>query len=1124
MQVMQNIKYLFFFLCFLCTTNSIIAQNKLKAPRTQKVHTEVKVTHAEKLGKIPPIRSLIKLPASDLEKRREAKKPTQVPPNFMGRGKSNVMYPELEHKGPDKIRQKSFNYKADAKAEVLVNIDGLGTSTPPNDPSGDAGMDYYVQATNITNIGIYDKEGTLVESFTGNTLWSSLGYSSAGDPIVLYDQTAKRWIITEFPPQDYVLMAISDSSDPLGGYTAYAFDTPTFPDYPKYGVWDNAYTLTTNEYESSDPLGTYVIDREAMLNGEDEITIMRTSLLKPNSDLGFLVAAAADWAGTTPPDSDPLFLLLNDGSWSGTDEDVIELYSADIDFQNETLDLTQTIIPVSPYDPNPCTQGFGYACATQPDGSGLDAGPEYIMHQPNYRNFGTHESLVFNFITDVTDGQNLIGIRWIELRKTGDEENWSVYQEGTFSPDDDLHRFWGGIAMDGQGNIGLAYNVSGDDEFAGIRFTGRNANDPLGVMTLEETTIVDGESNVTWNFPFSISRFADYSHMTIDPADDLTFWYTGEYASAGGGVKTRIFSFRMGRDSTDIGPLSVGSPISNIDLTDTEMVSINVTNFGVNTQEEFQVGYILEDNPPVIATVTESLETDATFLYTFEETIDMSAVGNYDLQFFTILEGDSILNNDTLHTVISHLGKNDAAITHITVGEAGCEEELIAKAVLTNLGVDPLTSVEMVISVNGIATETMNWTGTLAPNQSEEISVPINGFNSGDNTLNIRTNKPNGVADEIMENDAFNTNFVGIIGGTIISLELLTDEYPEETTWELKDEAGETLAESSSYTGAETAYTEEWCLAPNNCYTFTILDSYGDGICCGNSGEGNYSIVDANGNTLVSSNGQFNTEESNDFCVTVEGIECALSSSYSISLESENGANDGAILVVAQNGFGPFEYSIDGGATFQSENLFDGLAAGEYEVIVQDENDCTHTEMVEVTSCLFEAVVTVTNETVQGDGDGNIEISTANESGAVQYSIDGGSTFQSENTFANLVPNDYEIVIKDELEECTINQSVNLTFETAIGIETTTYGQTIEVSPNPTDGVFYVNITGLDQQSVFLPLEVFDAAGNSVYSSNLVRYDGIFTGTLSLYAYPSGVYYIRFANKDIKRMARVVRK
>ena len=180
------------------------------------------------------------------------------------------------------------------------------------------------------------------------------------------------------------------------------------------------------------------------------------------------------------------------------------------------------------------------------------------MWRSQYRNFGTHETLVGNLVTDV-DGADRGGIRWYELRRTGGGA-WALHQEGTYSPDT-THRWMGSIAMDGSGNIALGYSASSSSVFPSIRYTGRLAGDALGTMPQVETTIVAGAGSQTDH-----TRWGDYSSMNVDPADDCTFWYTNEYTPASGLWNTQVASFRFA---------GCGSPLPSLSINDVQVTEGN---------------------------------------------------------------------------------------------------------------------------------------------------------------------------------------------------------------------------------------------------------------------------------------------------------------------------------------------------------------------------------------------------------------------------------------------------------------------------------------------------------------------------------------------------------------------
>ena len=1109
---MKNYYQSYLFLTFLFLGNMLLAQTPTASTTTKNLKPKVEVTYAEFIGTTPPVRDMVSLKATDRQKRKIAKKNRKAPKDFPGRGRNTIVRPDLEHQGPDQVRQTTFNPEFNTDVEPLVNIDGLTSGFAPNDPSGDIGENHYVQAINATTIGVYDKEGNLISTFTGNSLWSSIGFASAGDPIVLYDQELKRWLITEFPNGNQLLVAVSKDSDPLGEYDVYNFSTPNFPDYPKYAIWNNAITVTTNE-AGGGQLECYLIDRMSLMAGAASVPIQRIELPgNSNTEAGFFVATPVDWTGQTEPEGGPVFMALNDSSWGQSAEDQVELFTLNIDFadpNNTTFDNTSVVL--SAFDGNPCSvNGPGFACVPQNGGAGLDAIPEVIMNQAHYRNFGSHESMVFNFITDATDGNNISGIRWVELRRENGMD-WGLYQEGTFAPDDGKDRFMAGICMDGAGNIGLAYNVTSGDSFVGVNFTGRRSSDPLGEMTVNEFVAVEGTNSIN-----SGGRFGDYAQMDVDPTNDRTFWYTTEYAG-GGSVNTRILAFELRKDTTDIGPSAIITPQNSPDLDNAEIVSIEVTNLGLDTQQVFQVGYIFENGTPVLEPVNYVLYPDSVYAHTFTPTVDMSVVGDYDLKVFTVLADDQSPLNDTLRAIISKVPRWDAGITSIEgLGDLSCADTLVANLVLNNFGAEILTSATIEVMLNGTVYQTINWTGNLPEGMTEMIPISIVGFINGTNQISATTSLPSGMTDETPSNDSFSRDFEALIGGVAVFLNMNVDNYAGETTWELAELNGDVIFSGGPYDINNSLFTEEWCLDPEACYSFTIFDSYGDGICCG-YGQGSYEITDATGAILFSSTGEFGFEETNEFCAT---FECTLVADINISLASVPGASDASILITQQNGTGPFQYSIDGGQTFQSSPMFSALTAGEYDVVVQDSNGCDFMETVTVLECTLAFSISVTNEmepTGGMNGTITINVSTGNE--PYSYTING-VVFQSSNVFENLTAGEYEVSVQDILG-CTVTEIVTIDFETPI--DDIFSDHLIEVFPNPTDGIFRINVTGLDQSSVFLKLEIYDAAGKRIQTSSITKYDDTYTGQLSLLHYPAGTYFVRFLNDDIKRMIKVVR-
>ena len=433
------------------------------------------------------------------------------------------------------------------------------TGVTPPDPVGDVGPDHYIQLINSsdgTHFVVYSKAdgSVLAGPTTLDSLGTGLCHNGFGDPVVVYDRAADRWLLSEFSSGGSTMCVyVSQTSDPIaGGWFAYQFTAPNFPDYPKYAVWPDAYYVSTNESPGSNVItpAVYALDRDKMLAGLPATFQRFTAPPLPMFSFQDLLPGDVDGAAPPPAGAPAYFIrhhddeLLDPGS-NDPNEDFLEIWEFHVDFAtpgNSTF-TGPTSIPVAEFSSEICGIDF-VGCYPQPSGLKLDPIREVVMYRLVYRNVGDHEALVGNFATDA-DGEpddpntNNIergGIRWFELRKTGSDP-WSLFQEGTFSPDTTA-RWMGSIAMDGSGNIALAYSATSPTVFPSLRYVGRLADDPVGSLPQGEYTIVDGSAS---NSSF---RWGDYSDLTVDPTDDCTFYFTGEYSPASA-WRTRLASFRF---------------------------------------------------------------------------------------------------------------------------------------------------------------------------------------------------------------------------------------------------------------------------------------------------------------------------------------------------------------------------------------------------------------------------------------------------------------------------------------------------------------------------------------------------------------------------------------------------
>ncbi len=485
----------------------------------------------------------------DVESNKELKPHHEVP---LGRPHRD----RVEVQQADPVVQKKPTPSAGA-ALSGAGFDGVGAGfTGPNgtftvdaappDPNGAVGDTQYVQWVN-ESFAVFDKStGIALKGPTpGNALWQGFGggceANNDGDPSVQYDKAAHRWIFTQFSVSTLPYLqciAVSTSSDATGSYARYAYTMPAFPDYPKLGVWSDAYYMTFNMFNGNSFTGPRVcaFEREKMLAGASASMIC----FQLSTTYASLLPSDLDGA-TPPPAGSPNFLLS-----LGTN--ALRLWRFHVDFATPAnSSLTGPVnIPVAAFT-RAC--GGGVCVPQRGTNTRLDSLGDRLMYRLAYRNLGDHEALVANhsvaagnFITGTT------GVRWYELRNAGGGTFASatpvVYQQGTYAPDSNF-RWMGSAAMDKVGNVAVGYSVSGGNLYPGIRYAGREAGGPsttLGKLG-PETTIINGAGSQTSR----LNRWGDYTAISVDPSDDCTFWYTNEYLRSSGAFNwsTRIASFKF---------------------------------------------------------------------------------------------------------------------------------------------------------------------------------------------------------------------------------------------------------------------------------------------------------------------------------------------------------------------------------------------------------------------------------------------------------------------------------------------------------------------------------------------------------------------------------------------------
>ena len=490
---------------------------------------------------------------------------------------------------------------ARASAAVVESFDGLGDGFKgpqsqgpafyrnPSDNSLAVGPDEIVQIVN-SRLAVFAKKGQRHEK-TGTVLYGPVptnvvftGFGGVcearnnGDAVVRYDQLANRWLIVmpifsrisegEFrnradskqsgvaarrgeasdpgpsvappanlqePPGTYAMCyALSVGSDPLGAYYRYAFDRTLFPDYPRPAIWPDGYYVPTSTGDTVIQKHDCIADRARMLKGQPA-----TEQCIIIDGVNFLNNADID-GQALPPAGAPNIMMAAGGTQlhNVLDDDGIYFWKVHVDWDapDRTAATGPVKIPVAPY--HYLCGGQLTSCVSQPGtDQRLDAQGDKLMQRLIYRRIGGQESIVGAHSIATKAGTG--GVRWYEFRFDG-ARNLSLYQQGTYAPDG-FYRWMPSISMNKQGDIGVGYSFGGTPNFAGQRFAGRLADDPKGQLSLHETVAAVGEAAQT-----NTLRWEDYATTAMDPSDDCTFWYVGDYLKAGAaGYSTKIISIRL---------------------------------------------------------------------------------------------------------------------------------------------------------------------------------------------------------------------------------------------------------------------------------------------------------------------------------------------------------------------------------------------------------------------------------------------------------------------------------------------------------------------------------------------------------------------------------------------------
>jgi uncharacterized protein (DUF2141 family) len=893
-----------------------------------------------------------------------------IKPNFKGRELLDVDQSNTHN--PDWVWQQHASTEKIASASVLWAFQGLGTNLSPPDPTVDADSNVVIEATNSGGGAVYrifnkNTGATIVSSVTMQSLGGSAGL---GDPIVLYYKPARRWFLTEFSSSgNKLLIHVSQTSNPQGAYYTYSFTCTSFPDYPKYGFCQasDAFIASTNQ---GGPPTVYAMKISTMLTGATS-PFIKTTIGYSLNGFGFQSITPVDLEGdnAAPAGMKPLFIRHRDdeshsnGSPDSGTNDWIELWEMSINWTANTATVAKIQdIVIAEIDSKLCGL-TSFACIKQPGTTNtLDPLRETVMYKAPMRVFDDHQTILAALATDV-DGADRAGVRWVELRRASNviTPTWVNYQEGTYAPGTGTNRWMPAINIDKFGNIIMAYSTSSNTagDFPSIKMTGRKPCDPLGQMTMPETTIIAGTSSKTGD-----TRWGDYHHMSIDDFDQKTFYFTGVYHNSQ--TKTNVSSIRM-----------------NPDVLDASIANAYVPGTGTACGTSTQIGVIVEQTGSTnisSGVISWQVGSGAVSTVNYAST-QLNGVGTTDTIFVTVNGLVSGANTITFSTAtVNGISPDDNTCNDsksISINVTGGSSITASMAInflptcTSNNGQITLTATggtaPYSYSLNNGPSQTSPVFANLAPG-SYTYTITENGGCSGFGSFTIppaaiiltTLNQTASILCSGNTNAVITANATG--GQANYSYSINGTTYQASNTF------------SNLGAGTYTIYAQDanGCIGSN---TLTITQPAAIGInavptmisCAGlNNGQifvsasgGSapltYSI---NGTTFVSSS-TFNGLSAGTYTVTVKDVNgCQQTFNTTITEPApliltcvptvSNGTN-GTITVTGSGGNLPYTYSLDG-TNYYSGSLFSGLAIGVYTVYIKDANGCVTSMEVNINS------------------------------------------------------------------------------------------------------------------------------------------------------------------------------
>ena len=793
------------------------------------------------------------------------------------------------------------------------------------------------------------------------------GSAGAGDPIVLYYKPARRWFLMEFSSTgNKLLVHVSQTSNPQGSYYTYSFTCTSFPDYPKWSFCQasDAFLVTTNQ---GGPPTTYAMKLSTLLTGATS-PFIKIAIGYSLNGFGFQSITPVDLEGdnAAPTGMKPLFVRHRDdeshtnGTPDSGTNDWIELWEMTINWTASTATVTKIQdISIAEIDSKLCGL-TSFACIKQPGTTNtLDPLRETVMYKAPMRVFGTHQAMVLALSTDV-DGADRSGVRWVELRRaTGvTTATWTKYQEGTYAPGTGTSRWMPAINIDKNGNIIMAYSTSSNTtgDFPSIKMTGRKPCDPLGTMTVPETTIITGTSSKTGD-----TRWGDYHHMSIDDFDGLTFYFTGVYHNSS--TKTNVSAIRMNPDAKDASIFDIFQVTPGGVCGSSTQLGVVVQNMGTAAITSGVIQWQIGSGALTNVNYTSNQLTSVGSLDTIFVTVTGLVNGSNSVTInSTTVNGtspdDNICNDTKTYTLT--VGAGGFTVNSTVNAQPTCTTNSGQVTLVPTGGTSPFTYALN----NGTPQSSATFSNLAAGTYSYTITDNSGCSGTGSVTLSqpASITATSTQSAQITCNGAQNASITASATGGQASYTYSID--------------GTTYQAGASFSGLGAGTYSVYAKDANGCIgqtSITIsqpavlnLNAVPTMISCFGSANGSISAMGSGGTspyvysidgTTFSSQSVVNNLSAGSYTVTVKDVNGCLQTFNTtiteptqvgvsgVSTGTATATTNGTITLTGNGGLTPYTYSING-TNYYSGSLFSNLAPGTYTCYVKDNNGCISTTTI----------------------------------------------------------------------------------------------------------------------------------------------------------------------------------